>query len=111
VYFHYLALRLWKSVVTLAVTEITNCGKIFLRRSMNVCERHRLPLTGSRCDIRWLIRRRAKPTFFVFPVCSMTIMEKYFDACGDVDYYFRPVFSASEGAGVLVASIAVDGSR
>jgi hypothetical protein len=35
-------------------------------------------------------------------------MEKCFDACGDVDYYLRSVFSASEGAGVLVASFAVD---
>jgi hypothetical protein len=86
--------------VTLAVTEITNCGKVFLCRKMTVFERHRLPLTGSRWDIRWLIRRRAKPTFLVFPVCSMTIMGKYFDACSGVDYYFRSVFSASEGAGV-----------
>jgi hypothetical protein len=73
-----------------------------------VFQRHRLPLTGSRWDIRWLIGRRAKPTFCVFAVCSMTIMEKYFDACGDVDYYFRSAFSASKGAGVSVASIAVD---
>jgi hypothetical protein len=35
-------------------------------------------------------------------------MEKCFDACGDVDYLCRSGFSASEGAGVLVASIAVD---
>jgi hypothetical protein len=73
-----------------------------------VFQRHRLPLTGSRCDIRWLIGRRTKPTFCVFPVFSKAVMEKCFDACGDVDCYFRSVFSASEGAGVLVASIAVD---
>jgi hypothetical protein len=35
-------------------------------------------------------------------------MEKCFDDCGDVDYYFRSGFSASEGAGVSEASIAVD---
>jgi hypothetical protein len=31
-----------------------------------------------------------------------------FDACGDVDYYFRSSFSVSEAAGVSEASIAVD---
>jgi hypothetical protein len=31
-----------------------------------------------------------------------------FDASGDVDYYLRSCFSASEGAGVSEASIAVD---
>jgi hypothetical protein len=67
-----------------------------------VFQRHRLPLTGSRCDIRWLIGRRTKPTFCVFPVFSKAV------ACGDVDYYFRSGFSASEGAGVSEASIAVD---
>jgi hypothetical protein len=41
VYFHYLALLIWKSVLTLAVTEITNCGNFFLRRKMTVFERHR----------------------------------------------------------------------
>jgi hypothetical protein len=73
-----------------------------------VFQRHRLPLTGSRWDIRWLIGRRTKPTFCVFPVFSMAVMEKCFDACGDVDYYFRSGFSASEGASVSEASTAVD---
>jgi hypothetical protein len=73
-----------------------------------VFQGHRLPLTGSRWDIRWLIGRRAKPTSCVFPVFSKAVMEKCFDACGDVDYYFRSGFSASEGAGVSVASFAVD---
>jgi hypothetical protein len=38
----------------------------------------------------------------------MSIMGKCCDACGDGDYFFRSGFSASEGAGVAEASIAVD---
>jgi hypothetical protein len=73
-----------------------------------VFEGHRLPLTGSRWDLRWLIGRRTKPTFCVFPVFSMAVMEKCFDACGDVDYSFRSGYLVSEGAGVSEASISVD---
>jgi hypothetical protein len=39
---------------------------------------------------------------------SVAVMEKRFDACGDRDYRYRSGFSASEGAGVSGASIAVD---
>jgi hypothetical protein len=35
-------------------------------------------------------------------------MEKCFDACGDVDFYFRSGFPVSKGAGVSGVSIAVD---
>jgi hypothetical protein len=84
--------------LTLAVTETTYSGKVSLRRKMTVFERHRLPLTVSRWDIRWLIGRRTKPTSCVFLVFSKAFMEKCFEACGDVDYYFRSSFSASEGA-------------
>jgi hypothetical protein len=88
--------------VTLAVTEITNCGEVFVCRKVPVFKRHRLPLTGSQWGIRWLIGRRTKPTFCVFfsvfPVFSMAVMEKCFDACGDVDHLFRSGFLASDGA-------------
>jgi hypothetical protein len=80
----------------------------FRRQRVPVFQRHRLPLTGSRWDIRWLIGRGTKPTFCVFPVFCVAVMEKCCDACGDGEYYFRSGFSASEGAGVSVASIAVD---
>jgi hypothetical protein len=87
----------------------TISGRVFRRQRVPVFQRHRLPLTGSRWDIRWLIGRRTKPTFCVFPVFSVAVMEKCFDACGDVEYYLRSGFSAaSEGAGVSEASIAVD---
>jgi hypothetical protein len=112
VYFLYLAWRLWKSVVTLAVTGNTICGMDFRRQRVPVFQRHRLPLTGSRWDIRWLIGRGTKPNFCVFPVFSVAVKEKCCDACGGEEYYFRSAFPASEGDGVSEASIAVDtGSR
>jgi hypothetical protein len=111
VYFLYLAWRLWKSVVTLAVTGNTISGRVFRRQRVPVFQRHRLPLTGSRWDIRWLSSRGTKPTFCVFPVFSVAVMEKCCDACGDGEYYFRSGFSASEGAGVSVASMPLTGSR
>jgi hypothetical protein len=48
------------------------------------------------------------PTFCVFPVFSVAVMEKCCDACGDEEYYFRSSCSAPESAGVWIASIAVD---
>jgi hypothetical protein len=84
--------------VTLAATG----SNIFIRDSRRqrvlVFQWHRLPLTGCRWDIRWLIGRRTKPTSCVFLVFSKAFMEKCFEACGDVDYYLRSSFSASEGA-------------
>jgi hypothetical protein len=62
----YLAWWLWKSVVTVAVTGNTISGQVFRRLRVPEFERHRLPLTGSRWDKRWLIGRRTKPTFCVF---------------------------------------------
>jgi hypothetical protein len=72
----YLAWRLWKGVVTLAVKGNTICGRFLLFQRVPEFQRHRLPLTGNRWDIRRLIGRRTKPTFCVFPVFSVTVMEK-----------------------------------
>jgi hypothetical protein len=96
----YLAWRLWKSVVTLVFTVITISGRVFQHLRLPEFQRHRLPLTASRWDIRWLIGRRTKPTFCVFSVFSVAVMEKCCDACREREYYFRSVFSVSEGAGV-----------
>jgi hypothetical protein len=52
--------------VTLVVTGNTISGRVFRRQRVPEFERHRLPLTGSRWDKRWLIGRRTKPTFCVF---------------------------------------------
>jgi hypothetical protein len=104
----YLAWRLWKSVVTLAVTGNTISGRFFLFQRVPEFKRHRLLLTGSRWDVRSLIGRRTNPTFCVIFVFSVAVMEKCCDACFHGDYFFRSGFSASEAAGVSVASTVVD---
>jgi hypothetical protein len=80
--------------VTLAVTGNTFRSGFSASEGAGV-PGHRLPLTGSRWDIRWLIGRRTKPTFCVFPVFSVAVMEKCFDACGDVEYSFTVGFLVS----------------
>jgi hypothetical protein len=52
--------------------------------------------------------RGKTPTFCVFPVFSVAVMEKYCDACGDGVYYLRSGFSALRGYGVSEASNAID---
>jgi hypothetical protein len=44
--------------------------------------------------------REKTPTFCVFPVFSVAVMEKCCDACGDGKYYFRSGFMALHGDGV-----------
>jgi hypothetical protein len=94
--------------VTLFVTGSTISGPVSRRRRVPLFHKHGNPLIGSRWDIRWLIGRRTKRIFCVVPVFSVAVMEKCCDACGYGAYYFRSGFSASEGAGVSEASIAVD---
>jgi hypothetical protein len=95
--------------VTLAVTENSISGRVFRRQRVPVFLWHRLPLTGSRWDIRWLIGRRTKPTFCVFPVFSVAVMEKSCDACGDRRILFPVgIFRRRKGAGVSEALTAVD---
>jgi hypothetical protein len=108
VYFLYLALRLWKSVVTFAVTGNTITARVVWRQRMLVSREHRLSLTGSRWDILWLSGRGKTPTFCVFPVIGVAVMEKCCDGCGDGEYYFRSCCLASEDVGVSDASIVVD---
>jgi hypothetical protein len=96
----YLAWRLCKSVVTLVFTVITISGRVFQHLRLPVFQWHRPSLTASRWDIRWLIGRRTKPTFCVFSVLNVAVMEKCCDACGYGEYYFRSGFSALLGAGV-----------
>jgi hypothetical protein len=94
--------------VTLVVTGNANSGRFFLFRRVPEFQRHRLPLTGNRWDIRWLIGRRTKPTFCVFPVFSVAVMEKCCDASGYGQYYFRSVFWILDGAGVSWAWTAIN---
>jgi hypothetical protein len=67
-----------------------------------------MPMTGSRWDIRLVSNGGKTPTFCVFPVLSVAVMEKCCDACADGEYYFRSGFLAIQGDGVSVASIAVN---
>jgi hypothetical protein len=95
--------------VTLPVTGNTISGRVFRRYRVTVFQRHRLPLTGSRGDIRWVSYSLKTPTFCVFRVFSVAVMEKCCDACGDGEYYFRSGFSELQGDTVSEASTAVDG--
>jgi hypothetical protein len=110
VYFEYLGFtwRIWKRVVSLAVTGNTISSRVFRRYKVTVFQRHRLLLTGSRRDIRLVSYSGKTPTFCVFPVFGVAVMEKCCDACGDGEYYFRSSFSALQGGGVSEASTAVD---
>jgi hypothetical protein len=76
-----------------------------------VCQRHRLPLTGSRPDIMLVSYSGKTPTLCVFPVFSVAVMEQCCDACGDGEYYFRSKISTVRDDGVSQASTAVEGSR
>jgi hypothetical protein len=66
--------------VTLAVTGITIFRSVCL-----ASEGARIPVasfafTGSRWDTRWVSGRGKTPTFCVFPVFSVAVMEKCCDA-------------------------------
>jgi hypothetical protein len=94
--------------VALAVTGSTTSGQVFRRRQMSAFRKYRLPLTGSRCELWWLNGRGKTPTFCVFPVTSVAVMEKCCEDCVDGEYYFRYSCLLSADAGVLKALIAVD---
>jgi hypothetical protein len=53
-FFVYLACRLWKSVLRLAVRGNSISGRVVRRQRVPVFDKHRLPSTGSRWDIRWV---------------------------------------------------------
>jgi hypothetical protein len=74
--------------VTLAVTGNAISGDAVRRQRMWVSPKHRLSLTGSRWDIRWLSGRGKTPTLCVSPIFRVVVMEKCCDACGDGEYYF-----------------------
>jgi hypothetical protein len=96
--------------VTLAVTGNTSSGRVLRRHRVTVFQRHRLLLTGSRRDMRFMSYRGKTPTFCVFPVFSvhMAVMEKCRDASGDAEYSFRSGFSTLQSDSISEATIAVD---
>jgi hypothetical protein len=75
--------------VTLATTVRTISDRVFRRNRVSDFPGHRLPLTGSRWDIRLRIDRRTKPTLCVLPVRCVAAMEKSCDPCGDGEYFLR----------------------
>jgi hypothetical protein len=72
--------------VTLAVTENTSLGRVVSHQRMPLYWEHRLSLTGSRWDIRWLSGRGITTTLCVLLVFSVSVMEKCCDGCGDGEY-------------------------
>jgi hypothetical protein len=52
-FFYYLAWRVKKNVLRLAVRGNGISGRVVRRQRVPVFERHRLPSLGSRCDVRW----------------------------------------------------------
>jgi hypothetical protein len=61
----YLARRLWKSVLRLAVSGNSISGRVVQRQRVPVFEEHRLPSTASRWAERW-VSCRGKTPIFVF---------------------------------------------
>jgi hypothetical protein len=86
--------------VTNAHTGTTNYGHVARRQRLSGLQKHRVLLTGSRWDIRFLSDRGKTPTFCVFTVFSVAVMEKCCDACGGGEYYLRSGSLASQSAGV-----------
>jgi hypothetical protein len=85
--------------VTLAVKGILFPVSFFWRQRVPEFKGHRLPLTGSRYDIRWLIGRRTKPTFCVFPVLAWRLWKGVVTLAVTKGILFPVSFLASEGAG------------
>jgi hypothetical protein len=54
--------------VTLAVTGSSISNRVFRRRRMTVFQKHRLAMTGSRWDIRWVsvVERRRLSVYFLY---------------------------------------------
>jgi hypothetical protein len=94
--------------VTLAVSWNTISCRVFRPNRVTVFQLHRLPLTRCRLYIRLVSYSGRTPTFCVFPVFSGSVMEKYCDACGVGEYYFRSGFWALQSRSSSEASTAFD---
>jgi hypothetical protein len=64
-FFVYLAWRLWKGVLRLAVRGNSISGRVVQRQRVPAFKEHRLLSTGSRWDIRW-VSSGGKTQFFVY---------------------------------------------
>jgi hypothetical protein len=86
--------------VKLALTGNTTSGPVVSASADAGVSKALIAVDRSRWYIRWLSGRVKTPTFCVFPVFSVAVMEKSCDACGDGEYYFRSGSSATEDASV-----------
>jgi hypothetical protein len=69
--------------------EYYKSGRVIRSQRVPVFQWHRLLFTRSRWDIWWVSGREKTPTFCVFPVFSVAVMEKCCDARGDGDCCIR----------------------
>jgi hypothetical protein len=60
-----------------------------------------MPCTRSRREIRLVSYRGKTPTFCVFPVFGVAVMETCCQPCGDGQYNFKSCFPALQGDGFL----------
>jgi hypothetical protein len=72
--------------VTFTVAGNTTSGQVSRPQQMLALRKRRLPLTGSRCDLRWFSGRARTMTSCVFPVFSVAVMGKCCDECAYGDY-------------------------
>jgi hypothetical protein len=77
--FVYLAWRLWRSVLRLAVRGNSISGRVVRRQRVPVFEGHRLPSTASRWDDTMGELSWKNADFCVF---SVSAMAKCFESCG-----------------------------
>jgi hypothetical protein len=75
--------------VTLAVTGNTISGRSFSTLQGDGVSEASTAVDRKSMDLRLVIYSGKTPTFCVFPVFSVAVMEKCCDACGDGEYYFR----------------------
>jgi hypothetical protein len=85
-------------------------GEYYFRSVCLASQGARIPVAsnavdyGNRWDIRWVSGRGKTPTFCVFPVFSVAVMEKCCDAYGDGDYYLQSGSLASDCVDVQQAT-------
>jgi multisubunit Na+/H+ antiporter MnhE subunit len=104
VYFLYLAWRLWKSVVTLAVKGNTISGRFFLFQRVPEFEGHRLPLTGSRWTYDgWSVVERSRLSVYLLYL-AWRLWKSVVTLVFTVNTISGRLFYQASAAGVSVAS-------
>jgi hypothetical protein len=97
--------RVFRVAVMEKCCDACGYGKYYFRSSclaqrMLVSPLHRLLLSGSPWDIRWLSGRGKTPTLCVIPIFRMVVLEKCYLARGEGGNYFRSGCLASRDASI-----------